>query len=152
MPIYTLKRKQVVHTSLETAWDFFTSPKNLQRITPPHLGFEILSELPEKVYTGLMIQYRVRPMLGIPVIWLTEITHVKPGEYFVDEQRHGPYRIWHHEHQFAKLGPDQVEMTDIITYQLPFGPLGALVHPWLVKPQLEQIFNYRTKVVTELFS
>ena len=98
-----------------------------------------------------MIEYRVRPLLGIPVRWLTEITHVETGKLFVDEQRIGLYRIWHHEHHFTPLDAGQIEMTDRVTYVLPFGPLGDLVHPFLVQPQLAKIFAFREKAVNELF-
>jgi ligand-binding SRPBCC domain-containing protein len=98
-----------------------------------------------------MIEYRVRPLLGFPMRWLTEITHVEPGRFFVDEQRIGPYRIWHHEHHFKALENGQTEMSDRITYVLPFSPLSELVHPILVKPQLTKIFAFREKAVRELF-
>jgi len=149
--IHTLHSTQVIRTSMERAWDFFSDPRNLSKITPPELGFTILGTLPERVHPGMMIEYRVRPLLGIPVRWLTEITHVEPGKFFVDEQRIGPYRIWHHEHHFAQLDGGQIGMTDRVTYVLPFGPLGDLVHPLLVKPQLAKIFAFREKAVSELF-
>ena len=99
----------------------------------------------------MMIEYRVRPLFGIPATWLTEITHVEPGKFFVDEQRIGPYRMWHHEHHFTALGDGKVEVRDRVTYVLPLGWLGELAHPFLVKPQLERIFAYREKAVGELF-
>lgn len=151
MPIYTLHRTQTIPTSLATAWEFFSSPQNLARLTPGHLGFQIIGSLPETMYPGLVIEYRVRPLLGLPMSWLTEITHVKPLEYFVDEQRHGPYRIWHHEHFFKEIRPGVVEMRDKITYQPPFGFIGGLVHPILIRPQLEKIFAYRHQAVEEIF-
>jgi ligand-binding SRPBCC domain-containing protein len=136
---------------MERAWDFFSDPRNLAKITPPELDFKILTELPDRIHPGMMIEYRVRPLLGIPVRWLTEITHVEPGKYFVDEQRIGPYRIWHHEHHFRQLDDGQIEMTDRVTYVLPFSPLSDLIHPFLVRPQLAKIFAYREKAVNELF-
>jgi ligand-binding SRPBCC domain-containing protein len=151
MSVHVLESSQVVHASIDRAWDFFSDPRNLSRITPPELDFKILSALPERVYPGLMIEYRVRPLLGIPARWVTEITHVEPGKFFVDEQRIGPYRIWHHEHHFRPLDGGRVEMTDRVTYVLPFGPLGDLVHPFLVKPQLAKIFAFREKAVAGLF-
>ena len=151
MGVHTLKTTQVLRATLDQAWDFFSNPKNLARITPKELDFTVLSELPERIYPGLMIEYRVRPLLGIPMRWLTEISHVEPGRYFVDEQRVGPYRMWHHEHHFRALGDGRIEMTDRVTYIVPFGPLGELVHPWLVKPQLDKIFTHRQHVVGELF-
>ena len=149
--VRVLESSQIIQASIERAWDFFSDPRNLAKITPPELDFTILTALPERVYAGMMIEYRVRPLLGIPVRWVTEITHVEAGKLFVDEQRIGPYRIWHHEHHFRQLGGGRIEMTDRVTYVLPFGPLGTLVHPFLVKPQLERIFAFRGKAVVELF-
>ncbi len=143
MPIYTLQHSQVVEASCDRCWAFFSDPRNLAKITPPDLGFEIVSDLPQSIRPGLMIQYRVRPLLGIPVTWLTEITHVVPGHSFVDEQRVGPYRIWHHEHTFVPLDDGRTECTDLVHYVPPFGPLGGLLHPWLIRPRLEAIFRYR---------
>ena len=149
--IHVLETSQIIHASIERAWDFFSDPRNLAKITPPELDFTILTALPKRVHPGMMIEYRVRPALGIPVRWLTEITHVEPGKFFVDEQRIGPYRIWHHEHHFAPLDGEQIEIRDRVTYVLPFGPLGDLMHPFVVKPQLTKIFAYREKAVNELF-
>lgn len=151
MAIHTLHRTAVLQTTLESAWTFFTNPRNLARITPPELGFQIVTDVPERIYAGLMIEYRVRPLLGIPLTWLTEITQVRDREYFVDEQRRGPYALWHHEHWFRALPDGNVEMEDRITYAPPLGPLGTLVHPWLIRPQLERIFAHRARVMAELF-
>lgn len=149
--MYQLKRTQLIKTDLATAWDFFSSPKNLQVITPPYLGFEIKSELPDKMYEGLFINYKVSPLLGIKLDWTTEITHVKEPYYFVDEQRVGPYAIWHHEHHFVET-EQGIEMTDIVSYKLPFGFLGKLVHPFIVAPKLNEIFEFRFKKVDEIFA
>jgi len=149
--IHVLETSQIIYARIGRAWDFFSDPRNLAKITPPELDFTILNVLPERVYQGMMIEYRVRPLLGIPVRWVTEITHVDPEKLFVDEQRIGPYRIWHHEHHFKELDSGRVEMKDRVTYVLPFGPLGNLVHPILVKPQLAKIFAFREKAVAELF-
>ena len=152
MPIHTLHTKQIIKATREEAWQFFSNPRNLAKITPADMGFNIVTaDLPERIYSGLMIQYCVTPLLGIPMTWLTEITHVRDGEYFVDEQRVGPYAIWHHEHWFHDLGDGRIEMEDRVTYVLPFQPLGDIVHPFLVKPQLDRIFGYRGKAVRELF-
>ena len=102
------------------------------------------------MYAGLMIEYRVKPILGIPMNWITEITHVDDLRYFVDEQRKGPYRIWHHEHHFKETSKG-IEMIDIVSYEIPFGPLGKLAHPFLVKKKLQEIFDYRYKKVEEIF-
>ena len=150
--IRTLQSSQILRTSLERAWDFFSDPRNLARITPPELDFTVLTDLPERIHPGMMIEYRVRPLLGLPVRWLTEITHVEPGKFFVDEQRIGPYRIWHHEHHFRQFDAARIEVTDRITYVLPLSPLGDLVHPFLVRPQLRKIFAYREKAVNALFA
>ena len=130
--MYQLKRQQLVKTDMATCWDFFSSPGNLQKITPKYMGFDVLTEVPEKMYEGLMIEYRVRPLLGIPMNWITEITHVKEHQFFVDEQRKGPYRIWHHEHHFETVD-NGVLMSDIVSYELPFGILGKIAHPILVQ-------------------
>lgn len=114
------------------------------------MGFVVKSDVPQKMYEGLMIAYTVKPLAGIPLSWVTEIKTVKDLRFFVDEQRVGPYKVWHHEHHF-KAVDGGVEMTDIVTYVLPFGILGKLVHPWLVKPKLAQIFSYRFKKVEQLF-
>lgn len=148
--MYQLKRTQFIKTSMAEAWNFFSSPKNLQVITPPYLGFEIQSELPEKMYPGLFISYKVSPLLGIKLNWTTEITHVSEPHFFVDEQRVGPYTIWHHEHHFVQK-EGGIEMTDIVSYKLPLGFLGRLVHPFLVAPKLNEIFAFRFKKVDELF-
>ena len=103
MAIHVLRKTQMVAASVAECWAFFSDPRNLPRITPPALDFRVLTELPPSVHPGLMIEYRVRPLLGISMSWLTEITHVEPGVRFVDEQRIGPYRIWHHEHHFLSL-------------------------------------------------
>ena len=149
--VHVFESLQIIHASIERAWDFFSDPRNLARITPPELDFTILTVLPERIYAGMMIEYRVRPLLGIPARWVTEITHVEQGKLFVDEQRIGPYRIWHHEHHFKELDSGRIEMTDQVTYMLPLWPLGEFAHPFLVKPQLEKIFAFREKAVSELF-
>ena len=151
MPVHTIERTQIIRASPAAAWEFFSSPCNLEKITPKSLGFQILSPLPEKMYPGMMIRYRVSPLLEIPMTWVTEITHVEEGCRFIDEQRVGPYRMWHHEHHFRDLGDGRVEMLDRVTYQLPFGWLSEPVHALVVEPQLRIIFDYREKVVGELF-
>lgn len=148
--MYQLKRVQKLPIDVQTAWDFFSSPKNLAAITPDELGFTILSELPEKMYPGMFIKYKVTPLLGIPLTWVTEITYIEELHFFVDEQRVGPYDIWHHQHFFKEI-PGGVEMTDIVDYKLPFGPIGNLFHPILVKSKLAHIFDYRWHKLIELF-
>lgn len=151
MAIHTIERTQKLTATLEACWRFFSDPRNLAQITPPELGFEVLSELPAEMHAGLMIEYRVRPLFGIPVKWLTEITQVDAPNFFVDEQRIGPYRIWHHEHRFSDNGNGTISIHDKVTYMLPFGPLGELAHPLLVAPQLRRIFDFRTGAVLKIF-
>ncbi len=149
--MYRLKREQLVRTDLQTCWDFFSSPQNLAVITPEKLRFTVLSEQPARMYEGLMIAYTVSPVLGIPLGWITEIKTVKEGLFFVDEQRKGPYRIWHHEHHFEAV-EGGVLMTDIVSYTLPLGFLGKFAHWLFVRKQLEAIFEYRFRKVEELFN
>lgn len=150
MAIYQLHKKQQLPISVEKAWLFLSDPKNLKTITPDYMGFDIVSGESDKMYPGQIIEYIVKPILGIPIKWVTEITHVVENKYFVDEQRFGPYSLWHHKH-FIKEIPNGVEMEDLIHYKIPFGFVGQLVHPLLVKPKLEQIFEYRQKKLIELF-
>ncbi len=149
--MYQLKRKQFVKTDLSTCWDFFSSPQNLKKITPPYMGFNIKYELPEKMYEGLMIEYTVKPLLGIPMSWVTEIKTVKDKQFFVDEQRKGPYKMWHHEHHFKEV-EGGVEMTDIVSYEISLGILGRLAHLLFVRKKLVEIFDFRIKMVDEIFS
>lgn len=134
----------------QEAWDFLSKPENLKTITPPYMGFNILSGADRPMYAGQIIQYIVTPVLNIKTKWVTEITHMVDGSYFVDEQRFGPYALWHHKH-FIKEVDGGVEMEDIIDYKVPFGIIGRLVHPILVKPKLQEIFEFRRKKLNELF-
>jgi ligand-binding SRPBCC domain-containing protein len=151
MAVYNLKTVQKLPVTLEKAWDFFSSPANLANITPEHMGFNIISKHHgEKMYPGQIIEYTVKPLLGIPLYWMTEITHVQEGRYFVDEQRFGPYVMWHHQHHFKAI-EGGVEMTDIVHYKLPLWALGNIANALFVRKQLDGIFTYRTKKVEELF-
>ncbi|KYP13830.1 SRPBCC family protein [Flavihumibacter sp. CACIAM 22H1] len=151
MAVYSLKTVQVLPVSLEKAWDFFSSPANLATITPAKLGFHIISKHHgEKMYAGQIIEYTVRPVLGIPLYWMTEITHVEEGKFFVDEQRYGPYSMWHHQHHFREVAGG-VEMTDIVHYKIPLWWLGDLANALFVNRQLQEIFAYRFTKVQELF-
>jgi ligand-binding SRPBCC domain-containing protein len=143
---YKLATSQIMPVSMEEAWDFFSSPANLQAITPPDMGFVIKSGLADKAYAGQIIEYSVKPVLGIPIYWMTEITQVKDKEYFIDEQRFGPYSLWHHQHHFKEV-PGGVEMNDLVHYRLPFWILGDVANTLFVKKQLQGIFDYRTKAV-----
>ncbi len=146
----TLYREQWLPLTLETAWEFLSNPWNLPKITPPQLGFEIRSDPPKKIYSGLLIEYRVHPFPGVPCRWLSEIRHVVEGRSFVDEQRAGPYRFWHHAH-YLEPADGGVLMVDRICYGLPFGWVGDLAAHWLVKKQLEEIFRYREGRLNQLF-
>lgn len=134
----------------QQAWDFLSEPANLKTITPDYMGFNILSGADRPMYAGQIIQYIVTPVLGIKTKWVTEITHVKEGNYFVDEQRFGPYALWHHKH-FIREIEGGVEMEDIVDYKIPLGVIGQWMHPLLVKPKLDEIFEYRRKKLIELF-
>ena len=143
MPVYTLERRQVVAMPHERCWQFFSDPRNLARITPPGLGFRVLSELPAEIHPGLMIRYKVSPVLRVPMTWVTEITQVRAPHYFVDEQRVGPYRMWHHEHTFRPVDATQTEVHDLVHYVPPLGPLGAVLNGLLIRRQLDEIFAFR---------
>jgi ligand-binding SRPBCC domain-containing protein len=150
MGIKTLKSTLLLPITMEQAWDFFSSPQNLNEITPSDMTFNITSEIPEKMYEGLIIAYKVSPILNIPLTWVTEITHIKEHSYFVDEQRKGPYRMWHHEHHFREV-PGGVEMTDILHYDVGKGIFGAIASVLFVENKVKQIFNFREKKLKEMF-
>lgn len=152
MKTYVLKTEQVIPVSLEEAWDFFSSPLNLEKITPQEMNFVVTSNYNEdtKMYPGMIITYKITPILGIKMNCMTEITHVREGEYFVDEQRFGPYALWHHQHHF-KAVEGGVKMTDILNYAIPYGIIGRLSNRILVDKQIKKIFSYREKAIIELF-
>lgn len=152
MKIYTLRREQRLPIPITEAWEFFSNPANLAAITPPEMGFRVTSQLPAEMYAGMIVTYRVSPLAGMPVTWVTEITHAEAPRRFVDEQRFGPYRFWHHQHEFREI-PGGTEMRDFIHYALPraAGPLGWLVNRWIVARQLAAIFGYRQRVLEERF-
>lgn len=150
MKLHKIHTKQSLPISKEKAWDFFSNPKNLKLITPEYMSFDILSGADKSMFAGQIIEYIVTPLFGIKMKWITEITHLIKEEYFVDEQRFGPYLFWHHKH-FIKEIPGGIEMEDIIDYKLPFGILGSIFHPILVKPKLKEIFEFRRKKLVELF-
>ena len=151
MKIHTVKYEQFVPVDLATAWDFFSSPKNLARITPQHMGFQITNKYDVgKMYPGMLITYKVSPLLGIKLDWCTEITHVKDQVYFVDEQRFGPYAMWHHQHHFEVV-EGGVMMTDIVDYKIPFGWIGDLGNTLLIKHKLKEIFAFRKQALEKLF-
>jgi ligand-binding SRPBCC domain-containing protein len=150
LKLYQIKIKQNLPISVDKAWEFLSNPKNLKEITPKYMNFRILSGADRSIFAGQIIQYKVTPMLGISTKWVTEITHVKDKEYFVDEQRFGPYALWHHKH-FIKKIDGGIEMEDIIDYKIPFGIIGQIAHPIIVKNKLKQIFKFRENKLKELF-
>jgi ligand-binding SRPBCC domain-containing protein len=151
MKLHRLRFVQDLPIQIKEAWSFFSDPRNLSLITPPWLNLRITSEVPEQIYAGLIITYRVKPLLGIPVNWVIEITHVSEPYYFVDEQRFGPYRFWHHQHIFREL-KSGVEMQDIIHYGLPLGPLGNIINAFIVKKRLCEMFAFRRLALERLLS
>ncbi len=151
MKIYRFHSKQQLKLDIEEAWKFFSDPGNLSKITPPALNFKILAAPENNIYAGMMIEYKVSPLLNIPVGWLTEITHSEEPYYFVDEQKKGPYKLWHHEHIF-KINKDGVDMYDIVTYALPFGVIGRLAHKLIVRKKVKEIFDYRREILNRLFA
>lgn len=151
MAAHSIKTVQKIPVSLDEAWAFFSNPANLQAITPEGMGFTVISKHHgEIMYAGQLIEYTVKPLAGIPIYWMTEITQVKDRTYFIDEQRYGPYSLWHHQHHFREI-PGGVEMTDIIHYKNPLGILGRLANTLFVKNKLKEIFDFRFKKVEELF-
>ncbi len=148
--VYRIESKQQLPLSLSEAWSFFSSPKNLAEITPDKLGFKILSGADSEMFTGQIIQYTVTPLPFFKATWVTEIKHVEFQKFFVDEQRYGPYSMWHHKHFFKEI-EGGVEMTDIVDYVPPFGLLGRLVNPIIVKPKLVEIFEHRFDKLKQLF-
>ena len=144
-------RSQVIKKDIDEIWDFISSPKNLETITPKSMKFQIISNnTDQKMYPGMIIAYKVTPFLSIPMNWITEITHVKEKKFFVDEQRIGPYKMWHHEHKFEQID-EGVLMTDIITYIPPFGLLGRISNYIFIKKRINQIFNYRYEILNKIF-
>jgi len=169
MSVHSFKQIQIIPATLDQTWDFFSNAANLPLITPPEMDFRILppplvrqANVPQpgdsskpvapadRIYAGQVIEYKLRPLPGIRLYWMTEITHVKDGVYFVDEQRFGPYSLWHHQHHFKETNKG-IEMTDIVHYKVPLGILGDLANNLFVKRQLEGIFQYRTRKVDEIF-
>ena len=151
MSTFSLKTSQNIPVNLQTAWAFFSNPFNLEIITPENLGFKVLSKhQSDNIYPGQIIEYTVSPLFGIPVYWMTEITHMRDRQFFVDEQRIGPYQLWHHQHHFTSI-EGGVEMTDIVHYKLPFWFLGDIANSLFVASKLKQIFDYRFEKVEQLF-
>jgi ligand-binding SRPBCC domain-containing protein len=148
--LYSLRREQTFPVAKSELWSFIASPRNLARITPPYMGFEILNELGEKMHAGQIIAYSVRPLFGIKASWVTEITHVFENDYFVDEQRSGPYALWHHLHRLEEI-PGGAKMTDIVHYKIPYGPVGDWVNALVVANRVKEIFDFRHEKLKALF-
>jgi len=151
MGFYQFKQEQLFKKPIEEVWDFISSPANLKTITPDYMGFDITTKnLPDKMYEGMIISYKVSPLMGIKTTWVTEITHVKEKEYFVDDQRVGPYKLWHHQH-FLEPTAEGILMKDIVSYQPPFGYLGNVANKFIIKQKLNEIFSFRTRALDEIF-
>jgi ligand-binding SRPBCC domain-containing protein len=150
MALKTLKTTLLLPITPEQAWTFFSSPRNLNEITPADMTFHITSEIPDEMYEGLFITYKLKPFLNIPVSWVTEITHIKNQSYFIDEQRVGPYRIWHHEHHFREV-PGGVEMKDILHYDVGKSIFGWMASKLFVDQRVKEIFEFREKKLREIF-
>jgi len=147
---YQFKAKQFLPITINEAWDFFSNPNNLPKITPPWLNFEVTTQLESRMYAGMIITDLVRPILNIPATWVTEITQVHVPNFFVDEQKFGPYKLWHHQHVFreAKNG---IEMEDIVNYAVPLGFIGRLANNLIISKKIKSIFEYRTEILNKMF-
>lgn len=149
--VYSLKAVQIIPVDIETAWNFFSKPENLNAITPRNMGFKIIGpHHSQTMYAGQLIEYTVQPLFGIPLYWMTEITHMIPNEYFIDEQRFGPYSLWHHQHHFKQIS-NAVEMTDIVHYKIPFWFIGDIANAIIVRKKLREIFEYRYRAIKEKY-
>jgi ligand-binding SRPBCC domain-containing protein len=150
MKLYRLERRQFLPTSIDTAWAFFSNPHNLPQITPNWLDFKITTTIPVKMQAGMIINYRLKTLWGLPTTWITEITHVNEPLFFVDEMRYGPYRFWHHQHRFIQTTAG-IEMQDTVNYALKFGWLGQILHNMVIRTQLDEIFDYRQTALEAIF-
>ncbi len=148
--LHRLEQIQIIPISVNEAWKFFSNPANLSDMTPEKLKFRIISELPDKIYPGMIIEYKIKPMLNVSVTWVTEIIQVKELEYFIDIQQFGPYKFWHHQHIFREAD-NGTEMKDVVHYLLPFGPIGRLVNSFIIKKQLKTIFSYRKEYLEKKY-
>jgi ligand-binding SRPBCC domain-containing protein len=153
MKVYFFKRQQVLPITLDEAWCFFSSPANLAKITPPGMRFRLdsISGDANEMYEGQLMTYTLNVIPGIDTFWMTEITHVHEPYYFVDEQRFGPYALWNHQHRFREV-TGGIEVTDDLTYALPFGFIGQIANALFVEKQIRQIFDFRREALSRLFS
>lgn len=145
-----IKRSQFLPINIEEAWSFFSNPGNLKKITPDYMGFRIKSEIPNKIFEGMIIKYKVKPILSIPLTWITEISLVKEPNSFIDTQKTGPYKSWSHKHIFKEV-EGGIEMIDELSYEAPFGWLGRLMENLFIESQVEKIFNFRNSKLKQLF-
>lgn len=150
MKIHHLETYQKLPIGLDEAWEFFSTPKNLDMLTPDDMSFNIISGADDKAYAGQLITYKIKPLFNIPMNWVTEITHCVHQKYFIDEQRFGPYKFWHHQHHFNEV-KDGVIMKDVLNYALPFGLLGELMGKLMLHKKVQQIFSYREEKLNEIF-
>jgi len=150
MKIYRLKKSISLPITIEECWEFFSSPKNLKIITPNYMGFDIIDLEDTKMYAGQIIKYNVSPILGLNMKWVTEISNVEINKFFVDEQRFGPYKFWHHKHKFEVIDGG-IKVIDILDYALPLGFIGKIFEPFLIRPKIEEIFSFREKKLVEIF-
>lgn len=150
MKIHHLETYQKLPIGLDEAWEFFSTPKNLDMLTPDDMSFNIISGADDKAYAGQLITYKIKPLFNIPMNWVTEITHCVHQKYFTDEQRFGPYKFWHHQHHFNEV-KDGVIMKDVLNYALPFGLLGELMGKLMLHKKVQQIFSYREEKLNEIF-
>ena len=148
--VYSIYRSQTVNASLQDVWNFFSAPANLEKITPKSMAFDVLNKDERPMYAGQIIEYKVTPLFGIKLYWMTEITHVQPLQFFIDEQRFGPFSFWHHQHHFKQTG-NGVEMTDILHYKIPLWFIGDIANAIMVKKKIKAIFDFREQKVNELF-
>ena len=151
MKFYKLETKQILPINKRECWEFFSNPRNLQTITPPDMDFEIKSDLTENVYPGQIIIYRIKLFPGIKVSWITEITQVIEGKFFVDEQRFGPYKFWHHQHRFRETN-EGIEINDLVHYAIPFGIIGRIMHKLFIRQKLNTIFRFRSEILKVKFA
>jgi ligand-binding SRPBCC domain-containing protein len=149
--MYQLRKTQNIFIPVKEAWEFFSQPENLVKITPSNMNFKILSRSDAgEMYPGMIITYKVSPLFNLSLNWTTEISQIKEYKYFIDNQIQGPYKIWHHEHHFNET-ENGTEMRDVLFYEVKFGFLGQLLHKLFIRKRIEEIFNYREDKIKELF-
>jgi ligand-binding SRPBCC domain-containing protein len=149
--IHRLYRRQKIAAEMKSVWHFFSTPSNLNALTPPDLRFRIIGKLPLEMYQGQIIEYRVQFVPRVWTKWLTEIRHVEQNHYFVDEQRIGPYQLWYHEHLFQDNN-GTVTMEDRVTYSVGYGPIGDALNAIWIQGTLNRIFDYRAQKIDEIFA